>query len=54
MTTPTTNYIAVILMIYGVTVLPSIGIGSLLSREAEGRMNVAAGEKVCIPKMRCL
>ncbi|KZV38777.1 hypothetical protein F511_27130 [Dorcoceras hygrometricum] len=45
MTIPNTNYIAIVLTIYDVTVLPSIGIASLLSREAEGRTNVAAGEK---------
>lgn len=30
------------------TVLPSIGIGALSAREAEGRTNTSAGEKVSI------
>lgn len=34
------------LMIYLHTVLPSTGIGALSAREAEGRANVSAGEKV--------
>jgi len=30
------------------SVLPSIGIGALSAREAEGRTNISAGEKVFI------
>jgi len=30
------------------TVLPSIGIGALSAREAEGRTHLSAGEKVLI------
>jgi len=29
-------------------VLPSLGVGSLSAREAEGRANIATGDKVCI------
>jgi hypothetical protein len=29
-------------------VLPSLGIGSLSAREAEGRANITTGDKVCI------
>jgi protein transport protein SEC24 len=30
------------------SVLPSLGVGSLSAREAEGRANVTTGDKVCI------
>lgn len=36
----------VILMFFCSPVLPSIGIGALSAREAEGRTNISAGEKV--------
>lgn len=35
-------------IVYDVTVLPSTGIGSLSAREAEGRSNISAGEKVIL------
>lgn len=33
-------------VIHFVAVLPSVGIGALSAREAEGRINTSAGEKV--------
>lgn len=37
---------SVIIIVHYAAVLPSIGIGSLFAREAEGRSNTTAGEKV--------
>lgn len=44
-----------VLIIFDIAVLPSIGIGSLSAREAEGRSNMsAAGEKVLMLHLSAL